>query len=530
MKRSGILLLTAVLLCSMLTAVLPVSAGAESDIQIDLHGVPTYTGEEVYPEYSVSLYGEPLTENVDYTVAFSNNINAGTEAKMTVTGLGDYAAYQETVRFPIARCHIADASVQVADVTYSSGPEEPHVTVKTGNVYLDEYDAYYEEGDYQLQYLNNCNIGTATVRVIGINNYYGHIDAMFDICEASSYSLEFGTPIYDDGVTNRNAKMSTIPVGGRFSDSFGKYSKDNGYCKVYKVENGIQKTVASTTISFYSNTYIDYTFEEAGAYIIEYKYNSMMQTGYNQYQSTPVHVMYGVICEMPWTPSDLVAEVPYEFGSKTLYLYPGSTDNQYVIEDPVWESSDPAIATVENGVVTMTGRGAVSVTAKVADMTATWDIQTEALNIATKATFLTDPETGDIQLMYKNELLVEGEDYSLQTTTFNGVTELTVQGCKLFQGEVTHYYYAGTGYSYKCQHTFETPADVVCNQCGETCSGGDIDGNGQLNAMDALLLYGGTNGKVALTDNQLAVGDYNGDGAVNMMDALLVYRRVSGKQ
>ncbi|MBQ3069323.1 MAG: dockerin type I repeat-containing protein, partial [Clostridia bacterium] len=57
---------------------------------------------------------------------------------------------------------------------------------------------------------------------------------------------------------------------------------------------------------------------------------------------------------------------------------------------------------------------------------------------------------------------------------------------------------------------------------------GDLNFDGTVNMMDALLLYGGMGGARTLTTEQKAVSDMNSDGAVNMMDALLLYKQASG--
>ncbi len=49
----------------------------------------TYTGSALTPAVTVRLNGTTLTKNVDYSVAYSNNTNAGT-ATVTITGLGNY--------------------------------------------------------------------------------------------------------------------------------------------------------------------------------------------------------------------------------------------------------------------------------------------------------------------------------------------------------------------------------------------------------------------------------------------------------
>ena len=50
----------------------------------------TYNGNAIMPSVTVSLEGVDLIENTDYTVAYSDNINAG-EATVTVTGMGNYS-------------------------------------------------------------------------------------------------------------------------------------------------------------------------------------------------------------------------------------------------------------------------------------------------------------------------------------------------------------------------------------------------------------------------------------------------------
>ena len=57
---------------------------------------------------------------------------------------------------------------------------------------------------------------------------------------------------------------------------------------------------------------------------------------------------------------------------------------------------------------------------------------------------------------------------------------------------------------------------------------GDVDGNGIVNANDALMIMRYSLGLIQLTDAQLAVSDVNGDGEVNANDALFLMRRALG--
>jgi len=49
----------------------------------------SYSGEERKPKATVKIDNKKLIEDVDYTIAYSDNINAGT-AKVTITGCGNY--------------------------------------------------------------------------------------------------------------------------------------------------------------------------------------------------------------------------------------------------------------------------------------------------------------------------------------------------------------------------------------------------------------------------------------------------------
>ena len=58
---------------------------------------------------------------------------------------------------------------------------------------------------------------------------------------------------------------------------------------------------------------------------------------------------------------------------------------------------------------------------------------------------------------------------------------------------------------------------------------GDVDGNGQINMMDVMMLYNGVSGRVTLTDSQKAAGDMDESTIVNMFDVVALYNKVSGK-
>ena len=136
-----------------------------------------YTGSALEPEVSVALGGKNLERRVDYDVAFSGNVDAGT-ATVTVTGIGNYAGSVEG-SFAIARADISDASLStVSEATYTGSPLEPEVRVELGG------RALSRGADYSVTYRDNVGVGTATATVTGVGNYAGNASVTFVIVAA----------------------------------------------------------------------------------------------------------------------------------------------------------------------------------------------------------------------------------------------------------------------------------------------------------------------------------------------------------
>lgn len=55
----------------------------------------TYTGNEIKPKITISYNNTNLEENVDYTIYYSNNINASKFAKITIVGAGNFVGERE---------------------------------------------------------------------------------------------------------------------------------------------------------------------------------------------------------------------------------------------------------------------------------------------------------------------------------------------------------------------------------------------------------------------------------------------------
>lgn len=132
-----------------------------------------YTGSAITPAVVVKDGGKTLTKDVDYTVAYANNTDAG-KASVTVAGKGNYTG-EVTATFTITQKSINGATVAVAGGSvYTGSPIEPKVTVTLDGQKLDP-------SNYDAAYSKNTNAGEASVTVTGKGNYTGTATAAFTI-------------------------------------------------------------------------------------------------------------------------------------------------------------------------------------------------------------------------------------------------------------------------------------------------------------------------------------------------------------
>ena len=140
-------------------------------------GIPAseqYTGQTYKPVPVVKMGSKVLTEDVDYTVSYSNNKNVGT-ARVIISGMGVYSG-EKVVTFAIKEKSIDNCTVlPVASLNYNGKLQTPPVVVKDGRKKLEE------NVDYKLSYRNNMAVGTAYVTITGIGDYKGAVTTTFEI-------------------------------------------------------------------------------------------------------------------------------------------------------------------------------------------------------------------------------------------------------------------------------------------------------------------------------------------------------------
>ena len=145
-----------------------------SEITVGSIADQTYTGSALTPKVVVKAGSKVLTQNVDYTVLYSNNVNVGT-ASVKITGKGSYKG-SYTVNFKILPCAISKAGIRkIIDQRYNGNEIKPSVSLTY------KYKTLKKGTDYTVSYSNNINAGTATVTITGIGSYEGTASTTFQI-------------------------------------------------------------------------------------------------------------------------------------------------------------------------------------------------------------------------------------------------------------------------------------------------------------------------------------------------------------
>ena len=169
-----------------------ISARAMSDTSVANVSSQTYTGNGISPLPTITYNNKTLKKDTDYTLSYSNNINAGT-ATITITGKGNFAGTTSKT-FSISARAMSDTSVaNISSQTYTGNVISPLPTITYNNKTLKK------DTDYTLSYSDNINAGTATITITGKGNFTGMTSMTFIITQKSAEKLnisEIANQIY----------------------------------------------------------------------------------------------------------------------------------------------------------------------------------------------------------------------------------------------------------------------------------------------------------------------------------------------
>ena len=195
----------------------------------------TYNGSAKRPGVTVVYFGAYLDKDIDYTVSYKNNTNAG-KATVTITGIGAYSG-KITKNFTITKKNVK--SVIMRGVTYNGKAKVPAVyynkTVKEvydGETYTYKQETKYKKGrDYTIKISGkHKQVGTYTATIKFKGNYKGTVKKKFTI-----------HPRYVTKSKGKALSTSEVKV------SWGKAKNVSGY-KIYRRNaNGDYKLYKTTT-------------------------------------------------------------------------------------------------------------------------------------------------------------------------------------------------------------------------------------------------------------------------------------------
>lgn len=163
-----------------LTASMKITVTARDIVDTTISDIPdqTYSGREITPGFNVVSGNKSLRLNTDYTVRYTDNINAGT-ATVTVEGIGIYAGTMTTT-FKINPKQISQTQNQaVTAVKYNGQAQTPELALTdsaSGTAVT-----LVEGKDYTVEYLNNTNVGNGIIKFTGMGNYTGEKSVNFQI-------------------------------------------------------------------------------------------------------------------------------------------------------------------------------------------------------------------------------------------------------------------------------------------------------------------------------------------------------------
>lgn len=193
-----------------------------SDVTLEAISLP-YTGQPLEPKVTVTVDGQTLTQDTDYTVTYENNIQPGT-AEVLVQGQGDYTG-QVRVEFTIeepAKPEPAPTELKAENVALESSrfastgkPIQPKLTVTVDGKVLTEGT------DYTVAYENNTQPGKAQAIVTGIGSYTGRVQVEFTIFAAPKVTQGGGALWRQKSrkdlsfTTNQESPVTAVSVDGK---------------------------------------------------------------------------------------------------------------------------------------------------------------------------------------------------------------------------------------------------------------------------------------------------------------------------
>ncbi len=467
---------------------------------------PEFTGEAQTPQFTVLYKNNLLSKNLHYdnyyegytyyvdTVRGNVYPTANANMDIEIYGFGDdYYYIYKTINFTILKADVSRASVTVkGDTGFFGAPVTPNVEVVLDGRTLTE------DTDYKVDYLNNCAVGTGTVRVVGIGNYTGYIDTYFSIAKGDTSDTVKLDEIYDVDLlsySNNNLKIGCDDEDAPTAycgtvNSYVSFACDDSCSHTksswtYTIRYG-GSIVNTQTLSegsivrfnlIYAGVY-DITLsvkEDHGGYRSGYKYDpyrgytiwtTWWESDYQTYtRDFTIFVPSAAALPAPKTlTSETISETTHN-----AFIAVSSNDKNLVDYDvDSWSSSNTSVATVKDGVVTFKKAGTAVITAKVGSLSTKWTFTKNVIDLSSNGEIVNfDYETRKIAVLCDGELL-SSSDYDSYIQKKGNFYIVTVKGKNLYKGSIGRVFMVEGDYPYYCSHSFSTTeTSATCSKEGQ---------------------------------------------------------------
>ncbi|SEK78303.1 dockerin type I domain-containing protein, partial [Ruminococcus albus] len=510
-----------------------------------------YTGSAITPSVIVKDGTEVLTNNVDYSVDYIANVNAGT-AKVVVTGMGKYIGiYEDSFTITAKSAKSLGVTVSPESYDYNGTARKPKVTVKDGSRVLTE------KTDYTLDYSDNIIAGNAVVTVNFTGNYSGTLNKSFKIkpSDITKASIKLENYCYD-AVGSARCPSVTIEMGGRTlvenRDYLVSYSNNtsagiayvsisglgNYYGSVtqpFVIDSASAKSISGCTISMDTKTFAydgtakkpQITLKNGSVTLKEHQdFEVAYYNNINAGKATAIVIGRGgykgtLTASFTITPKSLAgaqaalsaASFNYDGNAKTpvVTVTADGTELTEGRDFTVAYKNNTAAGTA-SAVITGTGNYSGSTEKKF-----TINSKNAAcLNVVLEKNeyaYTGKAITPKVKVYDGSILLTEGTHYSV--TYVNNIAVGAAKAVVTCKGN----------YTGKISRGF-----AITGKSTSKIKKGDVTGDGVINLTDLTKVAAHVKGRKLLSGDQLKAADVNGDGKVNITDISLMAAHIKGKK
>lgn len=347
----------------------------------------TYNGSTLSPAVTVKYGNATLKKNTDYTVAYSNNVNAGT-GTITITGKGIYGGSVKKT-FTIKKLGISATAVSgTGNKVYTGSAIKPVPAVKAGGRTLKNGT------DFTVSYKNNTEPGTATLIVNGKGNYSGSVSKTFKITARAINDVEVTVP--DTVFTGEQVRPDVVVSYGSY-----QFISDSDYTLSFKdnVNIGTASVVVTGKNHLSGSRTVTFPIEKADI------------------SSTEIAVKNAT-----FTGSAIKSDVDVRLGNVTL-----KEGTHYTLS----YKNNVNAGTAQ---VTISGKGSLEGAVTMSFTIAKADIS--KASISANGTYAPDGVKIGINAKFGNYTL-KSSDYSFTAPTAAGEQTLTISGNGNFSGKTT---------------------------------------------------------------------------------------------